>query len=764
MLPVQNRKVCTLTITAMKLDINKLLVCSLLLSAVAVSGYAQESRRIQGKVYEKDKKEALTGVVIKTIDNAIGTQTDADGAFELVVPQNTGKLVVSYVGYTTDTIVLKSDNTLNIQLEKPRALKEVVVKRRRGSTEIGLLDAIKTERIGERELLKAACCNLSESFETTPSVDVAFTDAVSGYKQIQMLGLSGPYTLITRENIPDTRGLASVTGLTFTPGTWIEGMQLSKGTGSVVNGYESVAGQINVELQKPFEDKEPKWLFNLYQNTQGRTEGNVVYRHQLNKALSTNVFLHGKSQWMRVDQNNDGFMDQPMDQQFVALNRWFWFGPNSWEVQGGVKGVYSENTGGQYRYNRGTEQVSGNPWGYEMGTQRIEGWAKIGKMFTNKSGTSIGLQLAALQHEQDALYGTRNYTASQSSFYTNLIFQTILGNTNHVLKTGLSNVVDIYDEQLKAQKYAREEYVPGAFVEYAYNAEKLNIVAGMRGDYHNLYGAFATPRLHVRYSPFANTSIRASVGRAQRTANILAENIGFMASNRSFIVQGAQPNKAYGLDAEVAWNTGINLTQKFRLNYRDGSFSVDYYYTDFTNQVVVDVEDPHSVRFYNLAGKSFANSFQAQFDYELVHNLNVRLAYRFYDVQSTYSGQLKQRPLLAPHRAFANVGYETKNGWKFDYTIQWVGTKRVPSVHEHHGGAVVAESQSPTFIQMNAQVSKAWNQNFEVYVGGENLTHYMQHNMVIGANDPFGQAFDASMVWGPVMGRNIYAGLRYKIR
>lgn len=748
----------------MRSIMNKLLLSGLLLPVV-ITSYAQDGKRIQGKVYEKGKKEPIVGAVIKTIDNSIGTQTDANGAFELEISEGVNRLVVSYVGYAADTVNVPASGELNIQLEKPKNLKEVEVKRRRGSTEIGLLDPIKTERIGERELLKAACCNLSESFETTPSVDVAFTDAVSGYKQIQMLGLSGPYTLITRENIPDTRGLASVTGLTFTPGTWIEGMQLSKGTGSVVNGYESVAGQINVELRKPFEEKDERWLFNLYQNTQGRTEGNVVYRHELNEALSTNLFLHGKSQWMRVDQNNDGFMDQPMDKQFVAANRWFWFGPKSWEVQGGVKGVYSENTGGQYNYNKGTDQIPGNPWGYEMGIRRIEGWAKIGKMFRNKPGTSIGLQLAGLQHEQDALYGTRKYDAKQTSFYTNLILQTILGNTNHVLKAGLSNIVDVYDETLSLVKYARNEYVPGAFAEYAYNTEKLNVVAGIRGDYHNLYGAFATPRLHIRYSPFENTSIRASIGRAQRTANIFAENIGYMASNRSFIVPTAASNKAYGLDAEVAWNTGLNLTQKFRLNYRDGSVSVDYYYTDFENQVVVDVEDPHLVRFYNLAGKSFAHSFQTQFDYELIHNLNLRLAYRWYDVQTTYGGQLKQRPLVAAHRAFANVGYETRNGWKFDYTIQWVGAKRVPSIHEHHGGPViVSESNSPTFVQMNAQVSKSWNENFEVYVGGENLTHYMQHNLVIAGNDPYGEGFDASMVWGPVMGRNIYAGLRYKIR
>lgn len=658
-----------------------------------------------------------------------------------------------------------AQDSTSVKADSGKKLKEVTVKHRRASTQISMLDPMKRELISQRELLKAACCNLSESFETTPSVDVAFTDAVSGYKQIQMLGLAGPYTLITRENIPDTRGLAAVTGLTFTPGTFIEGMQLSKGTGSVVNGYESVAGQINVEWRKPFEDKEEKLHLNLYQSSQGRTEGNIVYRNKLSDKLSTNILLHGKSQWLKQDNNNDGFLDQPLDKQFVGANRWFWFGPKGWEVQGGVKTAFVQNTGGQWNYERNGEQIAGKPWGFQLNTERVEGWAKIGKMFS-KPGTSMGLQLAGVYHNQDAKYGSTNYLGTQRSFYANLIYQTILGNTNHILKGGLSTLVDNYDETFRLTNYKRNEVVPGAFAEYAYtHSTKFNLVAGIRGDYHNIFGAFATPRLHVRYAPFKKTVLRASVGRAQRTANIFAENMGYMASNRSFIVQSAAGSaNPYGLNPEVAWNSGVNLTQKFVLDYRDGAVSVDYYYTHFQNQVVVDVEDAHSVQFYNLKGLSFANSLQAQADYELIHNLDLRLAYRWYDVRTSYGNTLKERPLVAAHRAFANIGYETRNKWKFDYTVQWIGSKRIPSLHSHHGGGVTAESYSPSFWQMNAQISKSWNDKLEVYVGGENLTNYMMHDPIVGASNPYDVGFDASMIWGPIMGANFYGGFRYKLR
>ncbi len=741
-----------------------LLLCSIL-TICMVQTHAQTI--IHGKVSGKGVKGQqvpLIGAVVSNPGHTAGTQTDANGDYELELPQDEHTVIVSYIGYHTDTVqVSPSGEPLNIVLDENRKLNEVVISKRRENTMIGLMGTIKTEKIGTAELLKAACCNLSESFETTPSVDVSFTDAISGYKQIQMLGLAGPYTLITRENIPDTRGLAAITGLTFTPGTWIEGMQLSKGTGSVVNGYESVAGQINIELLKPFSEQADKWYLNGYQNSQGRSEGNIIYNHVLNDRLSTNFFLHGKGQWLKQDKNSDGFLDQPLDKQVVALNRWFYHTPKGWEIQAGVKGVYAENTAGQWNYKTGTEQKPGNPWGYEMNTKRIEGWAKIGKVYPDKPGTSMGLQLAGVHHEQDALYGSRGYKASQNSLYTNFIFQSIIGNTNHVIKAGASSLVDVYDETLASTPYSRNEIVPGIFTEYAYTlSEKFNLVAGLRGDYHNIYGFFVTPRLHMRYAPFKRTAIRASIGRAQRTANIIAENIGYLASNRAFVIDYSIPGNPYGLQPEVAWNTGINLTQKFMLNYNDGTFGIDYYYTNFNNQVVIDVENPTQVHMYNLNGQSFANSLQAQLDYELIHNLDLRLAYRWYDVKTTYGGVLKERPLIAKNRAFANVGYETKNSWRFDYTVQWTGAKRLPSLYEE--GVQVPGRNSPSFVTMNAQVSKTWKDVFEVYVGGENLTGYRQDNPILGANNPYNPGFDASMIWGPVMGGNYYAGFRYHIK
>lgn len=722
----------------------------------------------KGSVEDEQTGDPLIGAIISTIPSTLSTASDEDGKFELPMEDQVTHIVIQYMGYRPDTLERKAIvHPLVVSLQLGTALDEILVEKRLKSTEINMLQTGKMENIGARELAKAACCNLSESFETTPSIDVGFTDAVSGYKQISMLGLAGANTLFTRENIPDIRGLASITGLSFTPGAWVESMQLSKGSGSVVNGFEGAAGQINVEWMKPFEKETPKLLLNGYQSIQGRSEGNLVYNHNFNEHLSTNLLLHGKSEWMKVDQNKDGFLDQPMGKSFIGANRWMYFGSKGLEIQGGIKGIFLKNNGGQAEFTP-KEKTRHRYWGYENEVYRAEAWAKIGKLYLEKPWKSMGLQLSGAYHDQNSWYGLNNYNADQRSFYANYIYQSIIGNTNHVIKGGASLISDLYHETFDGIHQQWTEVIPGIFTEYTYTyLSRFSMVAGLRADYHNIFGAFITPRLHIRYAPLERTVFRASIGRAQRTSYILADNQGLMASGRIFEYPAAmhpgQHENPYGLQPEIAWNTGVNFTQKFILNYRDGAFSMDYYYTDFQNQVVVDIETPGVVRFYNLNGSSYAHSFQAQLDYEPIRKLDVRLAYRFYDVKTTYNGVLKEKPLIAAHRAFANIAYETRNNWKLDYTVQWMGAKRLP-LRFSDATTLLPEGQSDAFVTMNAQISKSWKKGlWEVYLGGENLTGLMQPNMILDAEHPFSRNFDASLIWGPGMGRNVYVGFRYKL-
>lgn len=729
------------------------------------TGSTAAEKTIKGVVLAEDKKGVFTplqGASVQWLETGEGALTNEQGVFN--IPQKGDRLIISYTGYMADTISIIPTEEIKIILGSNSQLKEVKVTSSKASTYINALDVFRTQNITQKELFKAACCNLSESFETNPSVDVSYNDAVTGSKQIQLLGLAGVYTQLTVENLPGPRGLATALGLNSIPGTWIENIQLSKGTGSVANGFESIAGQINVELKKPVNSE--KLFANLYVNSFGKTDMNLNLSRQINSKWSTALLLHDDFFYnKKMDINHDGFRDMPTGNLFSGINRWNFDNGKGLMAQFGIKFLDDAKTGGQTSYNADEDKFTTNSYGLEINTRRAEAFAKLGYVFPQQKYKSIGLQLSAFSHEQDAYFGFTTYNGKQNNFYSNLIYQSIINSTIHKFRTGLSFLYDDYNERFNNTSYKRTEVVPGAFFEYTYTpSTKFDVVAGIRQDHNSLFGWFTTPRLNVRYQPFTNTIVRVSAGRGQRTANIFAENTGVFASARMVEITSAVQGGAYGLKPEVAWNKGITIDQKFRLFNRAASLGVDFFRNDFTNQVVVDIEDARKIRFYNLDGKSYSNSLQAEFAFMPVNHLDVKLAYRWFDVKTTYSSQLLKRPLLAPNRAFVNLAYEVK-GWKFDYTISYSSRKRLPSTAANPEEYQFS-SHSPAFATMNAQVSKTLGKKsmVDVYIGGENLTNYYQQNSIIAASEPFSEYFDASLIWGPVTGRMLYGGVRVRIK
>jgi outer membrane receptor for ferrienterochelin and colicins len=690
--------------------------------------------------------------------------TDSNGVFNIPVHNANDRLIISYTGYLPDTIDVQDANELKIILAANKQLSEVTVVSKQRSTYLSALNPIRTQIMTDKELFKAACCNLSESFETNPSVDVSYNDAVTGSKQIQLLGLSGNYTQLTVENLPGPRGIATALGLNSVAGPWVESIQLTKGIGSVANGYESIAGQINVELKKP--ENSEKLFANVYINDFGKTDLNLNLSQKIGKKWSAGLLLHDDFlNNKKLDFNKDGFRDLPTGNQFSLINRWKYEDGKGFLTQFGVKILNDNKTGGETGFDPAKDKLTTNKYGLAINTERYEAFAKIGYVFPEKKYKSIGLQLSATNHQQDAYFGLTTYNAEQQNFYANLIYQSIINNTKHKFRTGINFLYDKYDEALKGVNYKRTEKVPGIFYEYTYTPnDKISVIAGIRADHNSLFGFFATPRLHLRYEPVKGTTIRISAGRGQRTANIFAENTSVLVSARQVNIINAQPGKAYGLDAETAWNKGISIDQKFKLFQRDGLLSVDFFRNDFNNQVVVDLEDPAKVSFYNLQGRSYSNSLQAEINVEPLPKLELRLAYRYFDVKTNYNGKLLQRPLVAANRAFANAAYAIK-GFKLDYTITLNGKKRIPNTASNPLPYQM-DNYSPSFVLMNAQVSKTVGKKhpMDFYIGAENLGNYYQQDVIIAAGQPFGANFDASMVWGPVTGSMFYAGWRFKIK
>ena len=740
------------------------------------------SQNLSGMVVEiLDNNEVpIVGANIYLVDGSKGVVSDQNGNFLINDIKDAKEFVVSYVGYLNDT--LKTKNKYSKVILKPdTSLEAITINFKEKSTSVSLLSSANVLKISSEELLKAACCNLAESFETTPSIDVNFSDAISGRKQINMLGLASPNILISVENIPSIRGALNAYGLTFIPGTWIESIQVAKGSGSVVNGYESVSGQINAELLKPMSDK--KFFANAYYNSMERFELNTHYSTKLTEKIDYGLYLHADKKDNRDDHNNDNFGDAPTGQQINILNRFQYTNAIK-----GLVGFFDINYVGDERVYGEIDYfdpaiIPGPPindsWGGSADSNIIRSTLKFGYVDPDITYRSLGLQLSYSNVDQGADFGNSFHDTRHTSFYSNLVYNSIIGDTRSKIKTGISFAYDNYDESVNNLNTSffdldRTEKSIGAYFEYNYdNLDNLNLSAGIRYDNHNIIGNFISPRLHMRYQALPKTTIKMSAGKANRIANLFSENQKLFYSSRLISFSSADASSEFmsynyfDMKPEVAWNYGASIIQSFKLFGKDSQLIIDYYITDFESRVVVDWESPSNILFYNLVGRSYAKSFQAQFSYSLANSIDLLFAYKNTDAKTDYISGRLQNPLTPSNRFFLNLSYdgpsnEKSRKWKFDVTYNHLGKQRIPSTIQNPE-IFRLDPFSSKLDLINSQITRVFSDSFEVYLGVENLTNYKQNDGIISNSDPFGQYFDATMIYGPVSGRMSYLGLRYKI-
>ena len=631
---------------------------------------------------------------------------------------------------------------------KSRTLEEVqVVKRRSGTIKLRSVD--NASLITGQELLKAACCNLGESFTTNPSVDVNYSDAATGAKQIKLLGLSGTYVQMLTENLPNFRGASAPYSLGYIPGPWMKSIMVSKGASSVRNGYESITGQINVEYLKP-EDEEGGTI-NLYGNTKSRLEANADGNIHLGQ-VNTEVLAHYENDWGHHDDNNDGFLDQPNVRQVNLQNRWDYLG-STYIFHGGIALLDEQRDGGQTHH---TAPNVHNPYEIGLKTHRYEAYMKHAFVLDAEHGTNIALMASGSLHNLDALYGKKTYNVDEKNGYLQLMLETNFTKL-HNLSAGLSLNHDYLKENVRAksEEFATaKETTPGVYAQYTLNIdEKLVAMAGLRADHSNRYGTFVTPRLHVKYAPSNLFTLRLSAGKGYRTPYALAENNYLLASGRTLVVDD--------LKQERAWNYGISTALSIPIADNLLKVNAEYYYTHFTQQMLVDYDsDPKEIRLTNLDGRSFSHTFQIDVSYPVISGLELTAAYRLNDVRATYGGELREKPLQSKYKGLLTASYKTPLGlWQFDATFQLNGGGRMPDPYQKADGSMSWEKRFPAYGQLNAQVTR-WFRHFSIYIGGENLTGYRQETPIINASDPWSSEFDPTMVWGPVHGRMFYAGIR----
>jgi len=702
------------------------------------------------------------------------TVTDSLGNFELMYHEGLFSIEVSKEGFISQEILIKNvDEPVEIYLElqlspSEKLLDEVVIRQKANAVSIKANSASLTYTINKTELLKAACCNLAESFETTPTVDVSTTNAVTGSKQIRMLGLDQKYTSITVDNLPEVRGLSSASGINFIPGTWINSIQLTKGGSTVNNGYEAITGQINTELIK-YKDKNFTNI-NFFANQNARLELNMVNASKISNDWSNTNLSHLSGRLVKEDMNHDGFLDNPLSKQINLMDiiRYDGIKKNGWGSMFGFQALYSKEIGGEKKFRESTDRLTQNHYGIGIENSHYEIWNKTGYVFLTKPYQSIGLQTKFIHHNTNSYFGQRLYNGNENSFFTNLLFESIIGNTNNKYTVGASYLHDSYNEDFENRNYKRTENVPGIFVEYTNTSFKnFTLVTGLRTDFHNLAGTQLLPRINIKYAFLPKTTLRLAAGRGMRTSNIFSENMQYLASSRKVHIK---PNNGdiYGLKPEIAWNYGGSLIQDFKIGTVKNTLTFDFYRTDFKKQVLVDLDkSTQSLWFYNLDGKSFSNTFQAVWDIIPISNLELHFAYKWYDIKADYMEGRKQVPFTSKNRGLFSISYSTnetenKSKWTLDFNLQYVGKQRIPDTSQNPV-EYQRKSFSPNYALMNAQISKHFTDKLRTYLGVENLGSYKQKNPIINSENPFGDYFDTSLVYAPIVSAMFYMGIDLKL-
>jgi outer membrane receptor for ferrienterochelin and colicin len=744
----------------MKKNTFAILIASIICTA---NIYAQH---INGHVFtgENGKMAGLTGVTVYFPGTTHATTTAEDGSFEIKKQETDPlKLAFSLVGFNPDTVELTGkDQHIMLKMNSNTQLDEI----KAVGYQTGMLNSrtslFRTETITKTGLTKLACCNLSESFENSATVTVGFTDAVSGAKQIQMLGLSGLYVQMMGENIPTMRGLAQTFGWNYIPGPWLESIQVSKGASSVLNGYESVSGQINLEFKKPH-TAEPLFI-NLFSNTTGRYEANVTSAVSFSDKWSMGLLGHYSAETVEHDYNRDGFMDKPTSQIVNLYNRWDYqsFEDNGFRSQTGLKFLYETRHGGQTKH--GNEQQSAHLFGSDITNKSFTVENKTGSYVGAGDNSSIGFINAFTHYEQEAGIGMKIFGGKQNTYYSNLLFSSKIGELQtHKYTVGASFLYDNVKSYFQDRTgLDRAETVPGVFGEYTFSpVEKFTAVLGFRADHNSRYGWLTTPRINLKYDINEYITTRASAGRGFHSPNAIFENIGLMASSRTVDVSNINE-----LGIEKAWNYGGNMQFAIPVSDKNHlSLGFDYFHTNFENQIIADMErGRHSLFFYNLQGRSFADVWQMDLTYSPFTRFDVYAAFRYNNTQITYtdpSGRnfQKEKPLMSRYRGLVNLAYATPlRKWVFDFTTQMNGPTRLPNLN----GYDEKSEYSPAYPMIYAQVTKN-TKRFDVYLGVENLTNYRQKDPIIEPENPFGENFDSSRIWGPLMGREIYLGVRIRI-
>lgn len=743
----------------------------LILLLLVAHSWLCHGQAVNGKLFgmQGGNREILPGGVVRWIGTTRAATANENGVFELKDDGITDRrLVAEMMGFVTDTVTPGSKTYLSIVLQVDSKTLDGVTIRDRSGAYISSLSVGKTEVINQHELSKAACCDLAGCFGTQASVQPQTTNVITNAQELRILGLSGVYNQLLFDGLPMLQGLSYTYGVSTYPGTIVDNIYVSKGTTSVLQGYESMSGQVNLVSISP--SRADKVYLNGYINSFGEKHLNANVALPLGKAGKWHTLLAGHMVQPagRIDRNHDNFMDLPLLTRYMGFNKWTYGNDREkgFSLQGGLRFVSEKRVGGQMTYDATADKGSNAVYGQVVGYTQPEVFGKLGYRFSQRQ--AITLSAAATGHEQRSWFGVTSYHGSQQTAYVNVQAEW-RWHEDHNLKYGASYryhqlvediaFADTFQGRTFAGRYNTALSVPGLFAENTFQwlDDKLMLIAGVRADRHQEWGMYLTPRAMAKYAPDAHNTFRASAGRGWRQVNLFSEQVNLLISSRDIVtVEKLRP--------EDAFNWGVSHTYRFTASNVSGVLAADFYNTRFFNQVFPDYDtDPRKALISNFGGVSISNGLQAEASLTFYKRVEAKVAYNYLDVYRVEQGVKRRLPFNPPHRMMGAVSYSARNKkWQADANVHWFDAMRLPDTRSNPV-EYARPLYSVPYYTLNVQGTFRWR-SMEVYAGCENIFNYIQPNPIISAANPFGPYFDISSVWGPTRGRELYMGIRYRLK
>ncbi|NOT36636.1 MAG: TonB-dependent receptor [Saprospiraceae bacterium] len=720
------------------------------------------SQIVTGTVVDS-KNQGLEGVMVFFLNTTVGTRTLKDGSFVIEKPNNENRLVIRYLGFKEDTLILKDDQTqLFLQLKEGVDLQDVTITGTRSSHSFSLLNPQNVETLTSKEFRKAACCSLAESFQTSNTVDLAYSNAVVGNREIQFLGLRGMYTQQLVENRPVFTGILNTFGYDFIPGTWLDQINIQKGASSALHGAQSMTGAINTGLKKP--DLDYPVYVNGYADYHGRFEGNL----HLNKSWSdfdhSGIYLHASRHSGFRDHNKDGFFDDAKNNLLNGMIKNTFFG-TSWEGMVNAQALHNTRSGGEvndqgkYSFQQTITHtnLSGN-LGYVGFENPSQSTGSIYDLAFSELYGSFGTEHQFSNKEKRGLIQFIYSHAFSDDKHKITVGPALTYNEAHEKLTGLNN----FDHHYK-------EITPGIFADYDIKFGEMEcddlkrwiISTSHRLEYIKSSKLFWTPRASLRYNIDEEWTTRLSIGRGYRFFRLVSDQLSLLTTNRMWIINDLP-------EYESSWNYGLNLVGKPTIFNKAAELNFDFYVTRFEEQLVLDLDADIPTRplaiFSSLNGDSRAVVLSGTFSYPITNQITAKTGLRYQDTKQTNSTGFRDQVMIPKWRGLLSIDFEsTDKKWLCNFATHYIGKMRLPDKTYYPGDLIHDHREySKPYFHLQAQANYTY-QLWEFYVGCENITNYTQHQAIIDPLNSSGPFFNASEIYAPINGIKPYIGFKYRI-